>query len=109
MLGLGDDRAAAGEDQGEDAEALGGGAAEEIGAGVHGLSSRRRGREDVADGVQRAGDEGEVAAVAAALALDQPRLDQDLEVVADGSLGEAEEGLELADADRLALGARAAC
>ena len=41
---------------------------------------------------------------AAAFALDQARLDQDLQVVADGPLREIEEGLELADADSLAIG-----
>src|SRR6476620_8250264 len=58
-----------------------------------------RGGEDVADGVQGARDEREVAAGAAPLALRQARLDQHLEVMADGRLGEAEEGLELADAN----------
>ena len=43
MLGLGDDRAAAGEDQGEDADALRGGAPDQLGAPVHArLSSRPR-------------------------------------------------------------------
>ena len=77
VLGLGDDRPAAGEDEGEDADSLGGGAAEEVGALVHGRSAAGGGRgEDVADRVERAGDEGEVAAVAATLALDQAGLDR---------------------------------
>ena len=50
------------------------------------------------------GIEAEVAPGPAGLALDKARLDQDLQVMADGSLGEIEEGLELADADGLTIG-----
>ena len=41
VLGLGDDRAAAGEDEGEGADRLGGGAAGEVGTFVHACRSGR--------------------------------------------------------------------
>src|SRR4051812_42423614 len=61
-------------------------------------------REDPAHCVKGARSECEVAAGAARLAFDQADLEQDLQVVADGALGQTEEGLELTDADGLAVG-----
>ena len=116
---VGDDRPAAGEDEGEGAEGLGGGAAAEVGAAVHRVQQQAagvaagsrnrdpsRGREDLAHRVERAWDEAEVAVGAAPLARDHAGLDQLLEVVADRALREAEQRLHLADADRLAAGSQ---
>jgi hypothetical protein len=99
VLRLGDDRAATGEDEGESADRLSGGAADELGARLQasaagrGPAARilrrclpRRHREDFAHRAQGPRHETEVAVGAAVLAGDQPRLDELLEVVADGGL-----------------------
>ena len=53
---------------------------------------------DLAQRIERAGNEAEIAAGAAPLAFDQAHLSQHFQVVADGALREVEERLELADA-----------
>jgi hypothetical protein len=54
--------------------------------------------EQLAQRGERLGDDAEVRPAAALFALDQARLEQDLQVVADGRLAEAQRLGEVADA-----------
>src|SRR6478735_8779821 len=72
------------------------------GATLPGSGERDWSRDDSAESVERAVGEAEVREAAALLALEEPGIGEQLEVVGDRRLLEAERLGEVADADRLA-------
>src|SRR4051812_18968205 len=75
-------------------------------ATLTGFGERRRRGDDIAEVVEGTGGESVVREVPAPLPLEQPRVVEQLEVVRHGGLLEAEWLGEVADADRVAAGAR---
>ena len=106
VLGLGDDRPTAREDQCEDADSLGAPARRRrLGRSLTDASATGGGSlEYFLDCFERTRDKAEVAVCPAGLSLDDAGIDQLLQMVADCALGVTKSRLDLADADGFSVG-----